>query len=110
MSKKSLPTADQTERKLHDAEAHGHVGAEAAAVASGAALGAIVGSIAGPPGAIAGALVGGALGAVTAVGLDRGVRGEERAAHDIEDVEAEADRVIESRRFEAPPPKPTPAR
>ena len=104
MTKRSRRNADQAERSLHTSEARGHLAVEAASTLSGAALGAIVGSIAGPPGAFAGAVVGGAIGAVTGVGLDRGVRSEERAAHDIEDIEREADHVIERRSTR--PPKP----
>jgi hypothetical protein len=99
-----LRATDRVQKSLHDAEARGHFSVEALALAAGSLLGAVFGSVAGPSGALAGAIVGGAIGGLSGIGLDRGLRAEDRHARAIDALEAEAERDIAVRVSSLPPP------
>lgn len=94
----------QLTKQLHDADLRGHRGTEVLMTVAVGGLGGLVGSLAGAPGIVAGAVIGAGIGALAALGFDRTLREGESRDQQIEEIEADADRVIESRRSMSSPP------
>ena len=103
MSTSVLKSTEQAQLQLHDSEVRGHLGTEVGVTIAVCALGSLIGSGAGDAGIVAGSLIGATVGLLAGFAFDRNLRARENRDHEIEAIEAEADRVIDSRRSGNPP-------
>jgi fructose-specific phosphotransferase system IIC component len=103
MSTSIQKSAEQVQLHLHHLELRGHVGTRLAVTFAAAVLGGLIGSIAGSPGIAAGSIIGSFVGALAAIGFDRNLLAQGSLEHEIDEIESEAERMIESRRPLRPP-------